>query len=107
MDQKRDAASASTNAPSGDGPGFVPYIPLPSTVLRPQEGRSAKDKMADMLQRVKRKEVDGAKMFRLRGKQRPPGVGALAADTIETVSTRATSRNICWITRSRIETAEG
>ena len=74
LDQRRDAANALSLVPVESTNNFKPYIPLPDRVLRPNEGRSAKVKMEEMLLRVRKREADASKRFRLRGKQKPQNV---------------------------------
>ena len=86
---------------------FAPYIPLPSREFKPNTGRSAKDKMADMLKRVQHKEIESKKQYRLRGKQKAPTSHCqLLADESANDGPPA-ERKICWRTRRRIETANG
>ena len=77
LDQIRDANLANVaaiviEAPLSAAGGFTPYVPEPPKVLRPSTGRSAKDKFADVLHRVRQREMHNLKRFRLRGKQKPP-----------------------------------
>ena len=77
LDQKRIANQANivaidVEAPLSSAGGFTPYVPEPPKVLRPSLGRSAKEKFADILHRVRQREMHNLKRFRLRGKQKPP-----------------------------------
>ena len=77
LDQRRDASQASTDTVDVEAPlisadRFTPYVPEPPRVLRPSLGKPAKDKFAEMLYRVRQREKDSIKMFRLRGKHKPP-----------------------------------
>ena len=86
---------------------FVPYVPEPSKIPRPNEGRTAKAKMADMLLRVQQKQANSTKIFRLRGKQRPPAKNEQAVDAVDTGGSPVINRSICWVTRRRIDCANG
>jgi len=77
LDQKREASQASDAAivvvdTRSSAACFTPYVPEPPRVMKPSLGRSAKDKFADMCQRVRLRELQNSKRFRLRGKQKPP-----------------------------------
>jgi len=77
LDQIRDAnlaklAEFETEPPRSTAGGFTPYVPEPPKVLRPSSGKSAKEKFADVLHRVRQKEMHNLKRFRLRGKQKSP-----------------------------------
>jgi len=77
LDQKREASHASNGAIVVDNTlssagCFTPYVPEPPRVMKPSLGRSAKEKFADMWQRVRQRELHNLKRFRLRGKQKPP-----------------------------------
>ena len=77
LDQRRDANQASivtidVEAPLSSVGCFTPYVPEPPSVPRPSLGRSAKEKFAEMLLRVRNRERHDVKKFRLRGKQKPP-----------------------------------
>ena len=86
---------------------FSPYVPEPSKTLRPNEGKSAKEKRAEMLQRVRQKETNSTKMLRLRGKQKPPSKYEHAVESVDTAGPAAVVGKICWVTRRRIDTANG
>ena len=80
---------------------------MPTRELRPSTGRSAKDKMADMLGRVQHKEAESKKRYRLRGKQKAT-TGNHHELELEGVSgAPLAERKICWVTRRRIDTANG
>ena len=53
---------------------FAPYVPLPPRELKPYDGRSAKTKMQEMALRIRNREVDNRKRYRLRGKQKPQNI---------------------------------
>ena len=75
LDRRRTDENALSIVPFDESNRFAPYVPQPARVLRPNEGRSAKDKMSDMLQRVEGKastsSTDSSRRFRMRGKQEP------------------------------------
>ena len=74
LDQRRAAANTSSLMPFDPSFNFVPYVPMPDRILRPNEGKSAKVKMEEMLLRVRKREAEASKRFRLRGKQKPQNV---------------------------------
>ena len=77
LDQRRIAANTLSLIPYDSSNHFVPYVPVPDRVLRPNEGKSAKVKMDEMLCRVRRREAAGIKRFRIRGKQKPRRVDSV------------------------------
>ena len=72
LDRRNADINALSVVPYFPENNFAPYIPLPSRELKPNAGRSAKDKMADMLKRVQLKGIESKKQYRLMGKQKPP-----------------------------------
>ena len=107
LDLRNEASNSLSIVPFDPDHHFVPYVPEPSKTLRPNEGRTAKAKMADMLIRVQQKQVNTRKIFRLRGKQRPPAKNEQAVDAVDTGGNAVINRSICWVTRRRIECANG
>jgi len=106
-----DLRNATNNAcfivPWVAGSRFTPYIPSPTRELRPNTGRSAKDKMGDLLGRVRRKEAEGKKRYRLRGKQKATSDGLLEHEREDEYRAPLPVRRICWETHRRIDTASG
>ena len=107
LDSRCEAANVLSIVPFDSTNRFTPYVPQPDKTPRPNDGRSAKVKMEEMLSRVKTREADGCKMYRLRGKQRPQNKDHVAIDPDDQAGSEHVARTICWATRKRVEITSG
>ena len=107
IDRRQASSNALSIIPYEDSNKFAPYIPQPTRELRPNVGRTAKEKMAEMIKRVQHKEAESNKRYRLRGKQRAPTKNDPMLESDGAGGGVTADRKICWVARRRVETANG
>ena len=107
LDSRNEANEAQSIVPFDTSNRFVPYAPSPERTLKPNDGRSAKEKRDEMLARVRVRELEAGKRYRLRGKQKPRCSGHGSNHLDDQVGDGHVKRAICWTTRKRVELVNG